>query len=137
MVTKTYYLAQRKNNASFIIPNGRVNFRFNFQNGNVIEMTPPTYSTANPFYQSVIEGSELFEKGIIKIAHVVSDTDTGQTGASLVQVLSVTSVSQAIDYIADNYQAKVTNFAQASSFAAEHGFCFPNIRRKNQEKSQE
>lgn len=130
MVTKTYCLTQRKNNASFIIPKGRVNFRFNFQNGNIITLTPATYATSNPFYQSVIEGSELYAKGVIRLLHVTSDADTGETGASLVQVLSVTSVTQAIDYIADNYQAKVTNFAQASSFAAEHGFCFPNIRRR-------
>lgn len=57
---------------------GAARFHFNFKDGGLVGngVAPATLTTSNKVYQSVIENSELFKKGAIRLLHTYGDDET-------------------------------------------------------------
>ena len=123
---KTYQLNQRKNTSSIVLQRRKVSVRFDFKGGSVITNTPAMFSTANAFYQEVIEESELFRKGIIKLARPAKTDSDG-----IKEVKNVKTLEQAVDYIAKNFHAQVKTIKEAKAFAERQNIVFPNLSTPN------
>jgi hypothetical protein len=139
MVTKIYKLNQKKNVAIFDIPanNGKMMVTYTFKDGNQFMPNMPARCTLrDEFYQNLLESSDLFKRGIIKLERTIDENakTTKKVGAPKKnQVDEVTSPEQAIEYVFNTWGIVVKNGKQAVKIANQKGVEFPNLIEKNNE----
>lgn len=129
---KIYKIADKpRNNASFYLVANGMRIKYNFNGGNVIANVAPTFTTENQFYQKVLEDSDLFKNGIIKVYKTIKTAEDDKPKEDPVPqtdpIEEVKTIADAIDYIADKYGKKLTSSTQVKAFAKEQGISFPNL----------
>lgn len=128
MPTKIYRLNQRKNTASFTLVGKLGNHvRYNFERGNAMTGIPARCVLADEYCQKLLEESELFNN-IVVLERVIKDDKPKEEEKELIHIDDVTSVSQAVSYVADNWGKRVTTARQAINVAKENGYDFPNLK---------
>lgn len=130
---KIYKLTTKHNYASFVLTGVRGNtVRYDFTKGNVLANTPAKLALENEYAQQLLENSQLFSNGTVKLERVISDNaDAGkEKKKQLKKVMSVTNVTEAIEYMANNYSVKVKNTKEAIKEAEARDIVFPKLKTK-------
>jgi hypothetical protein len=139
MATKIYKLNQKKNVAIFDIPanDGKMMVTYTFKDGNQFMPNMPARCTLrDEFYQNLLESSDLFKRGIIKLERVIDENAKAPKKADEPQKKQedeVTSPEQAIAYCYNTWGIVVKNGKQAVKIASQKGVEFPNLKEKNNE----
>lgn len=135
MATKIYKLNQKKNVAIFDIPanNGKMMVTYTFKDGNQFMANKPARCTLrDEFYQRLLEDTDLFKRGIIKLERVIDETskktETKESGKK--QEEGITSPEQAIEYVFNTWGITVKSGKQAIKIASQKGVDFPNMKEK-------
>lgn len=137
---KVYIWAQRQNNVSIILQDKKVRVRFDFTNGSVIQQIPATFMTENEYYQKLIEESELFRNGTIRIRQIIpilskeeqiqkeKERLEDQT-REMTPVSGIRSAKSAMDWVANQFEEKATSGLKAVEIAKKHGYYFPDYKQ--------
>ena len=139
MATKIYKLNQKKNVAIFDIPanNGKMTVTYTFKDGNQFMPNMPARCTLrDEFYQNLLESSDLFKRGIVKLERTIDENAKPSKKASVPQknqIDEVTSPEQAIEYCFNTWGIVVKSGKQAVKIANQKGVEFPNLTEKNNE----
>lgn len=121
---------QRKNYASFVLTGKTGNtVRYNFTGGNALGNVPARLTLGNEYCQQLLEESELFKSGVIRLERTDSKPVVTQK-PKYIDVADVKTVSQAVDFVANTWGATVKTAKQAKDFANKHGYDFPNLKIK-------
>jgi hypothetical protein len=137
MATKIYKLNQKKNVAIFDIPanNGKMTVTYTFKDGNQFMPNMPARCTLrDEFYQNLLESSDLFKRGIIKLERTIDEnakTTKKAEAPKKNQVDEVTSPEQAIEYCFNTWGIVVKSGKQAVKIANQKGVEFPNLTEKS------
>ena len=136
MATKIYKLNQKRNIAIFDIPvnNGKMTVTYTFKDGNQFMPNMPARCTLrDEFYQNLLEESDLFKRGIIKLERVIDDEAKAakKNEPKREQNEDVTSPEQAIEYCFNTWGIVVKSGKQAVKIAAQKGVDFPNLKEKD------
>jgi hypothetical protein len=140
MATKIYKLNQKKNVAIFDIPanDGKMMVTFTFKDGNQFMPNMPARCVLrNEFYQSLLEKSDLFKRGIIVLERTIDDggaKDESPKEPKKQAVDEVTSPEQAIEYVFNTWGVVVKSGKQAIKIASQKGVEFPFLKEKNNDK---
>lgn len=157
---RTYLLNQRLNTSSFTIetPGGN-RVCYQFKGGDIVNRILPHFMTEDPYYQSVIENSDLFKQGIIiydkqtakevamenarkaqealakaqaeaEAEAVVEDEAEEAEVSDLAIEPNIKTVSQAINYCAEKWGVVVKTAKQAKAEALKNGVDFVNLKTK-------
>ena len=127
-MTKTYILTQNKNNASFFLYGKRGNqVQYNFTGGSVTSNIPASLVLSNEYCQQLLEESELFLGGVVKLQSV-SETAPKTRKVTLKPIKGISSVTDAVTYCADNFEEVVKNAKQAKACAVRHGYDFVDLK---------
>lgn len=140
MATKVYRMNLRRTYARVIVEgNGGEKAVFEFTNGNPVASVPARCILKNAYYQDILENSEIFNTGKISLESVTETADEkaqreaeaaaeAKRLASMVQVESVKNVTEAIAYVAENFNEKATTARAAKAIAEKNGVLFPNLK---------
>ena len=133
MATKVYRLNQPKNTASFQLTtnHGRMTVGYEFKGGNQTTKVPATCTIKSEYYQNLLEDSELFKSGIVKLDRTFDDSKVGATAKeekAVTEVPEVISPEQAIEYVFNKWGMTVKSGKQAVTIATKKGVTFPNLR---------
>lgn len=135
MATKIYKLNQNKNSAVFQLGanSGKMVVKYAFTDGNMFTKIPARCMLRDEFYQYLLENSDLFKNGIIKLERVIDDNAKSpkKTGPQKKQEDEVTSPEQAISYVFNTWGIVVKNGKQAVKIASQKGVEFPNLKEKS------
>ena len=139
MATKIYKLNQKRNIAIFDIPanGGKMMVTYTFKDGNMfLPNTPARCTLRDEFYQNLLEESDLFKRGIIKLERVIEDSkkEEEKKKPEKEQIDSITSPDQAIEYVYNTYGIVVKTAKQAAKIAAQKGVEFPNLKEVEPKK---
>jgi hypothetical protein len=140
MATKIYKLNQKKNSAIFQLSTneGKMTATYTFKDGNqFMNNTPARCTLRNKFYQDLLESSDLFKRGVVKLERTIDDEDKkkpADEAPKKQQIDNIVSPEQAIEYVFNNWGITVKNGKQAAKFASQKGVEFPNLKEKNIEK---
>ena len=121
---KKYILTARQNTASIILTGKTGNrVRFNFTNGSVIQNQPASFVTENAYYQKLLEESEYYKKGVVRVGAVFRDAVTKAAESSATETVhGIKSAKDAIEWVANKFGEKVTSGARAIEYARKHGY---------------
>jgi len=139
MATKIYKLNQKKNVAIFDIPanDGKMMVTFTFKDGNQFMPNMPARCVLrNEFYQSLLEKSDLFKRGVVVLERTIDDntkTEAPQEPKKKM-VDSVTSPELAIEYVFNTWGVVVKSGKQAVKVASQKGVEFPFLKEKTNDK---
>lgn len=139
MATKIYKLNQKKNVAIFDVPvnDGKMMVTFTFKDGNQFMANMPARCTLrDEFYQNLLESTQMFKSGVIKLERVIEDKPkkAAKVENTAKQEESVTSPEQAIEYVFNTWGIVVKSGKQAVKIALQKGVEFPFLQEKNTEK---
>ena len=139
MATKIYKLNQKKNSAIFNLSanDGKMQVTYTFKDGNqFMPNMPARCMLRNEFYQDLLESSDLFKRGVIKLERTVEEGgETKPRPAEKKQkVDDVTSPEQAIEYVFNTWGIVVKSGKQAVKIASQKGVEFPFLTEKNNDK---
>lgn len=145
-MTKVYLLNQPLNASTFTIytPGGN-GVCYQFRGGNVTTKTPAWFMTDNEYYQHVLENSEQFKCGVVKYdkttaiavakakaeeaeAMAKANDDDNHNDDQVNCVESVTTVTEAINYVAEKWGEVAKTAKQAKDIANGYGVDFPNLK---------
>ena len=130
MTRKVYVLMSSQNNSSFILEGqAGLRVRYDFTNGSVIQSVLPSFTTDNPYYQYLLESSELFKSGRVRISQVFETGSTSKGHAVLKGVPSVKDAKSAIEWLANKFGVKTTSGRLAIEEARKRGYSFPNFKK--------
>lgn len=131
MATKVYKLNQPKNTATFTLyaNHGRMPVHYEFKGGNQTTKVAATCTLRNEFYQLLLEHSDLFKSGIVKLERAFEDKANQAPVAdkTLKPIEDVKTAEQAVEYVANTWAIPVKNGKQAKSIANKKGYDFPNL----------
>ena len=135
MATKIYKLNQKRNIAIFDIPanDGKMTVTYTFKDGNQFMPNMPARCTLrNEFYQTLLEESNLFLRGIVSLERVIEDNPKGakKEDPKKEQNEEITSPEQAIEYVFNTWGIVVKSGKQAVKIASQKGVEFPNLKEK-------
>jgi hypothetical protein len=136
MATKVYRLNQPKNTATFQLHtnHGRMTIGYEFKGGNQTTKVPATCTLKNEFHQQLLESSDLFKNGIIKLERVLNADAKPVAKKESKKVDEITSPEQAIEYVFNNWGIVVKSGKQAAKIANQKGVEFPNLKEKTNDK---
>ena len=118
---KIYRYNQLRNTVKIdICSNGGLRGTLVFDQGNVFTKEFPTVQVRTAFWQQVIEDSKLFKDDSVLNPNILPD--------KLKEVEDVTTVEQAIDYLASEYGVVAKTKLKAINEAHKHGIDFPNLK---------
>lgn len=130
-MTKVYLLNEPKNSAAFILyGDGGNQVSYTFENGNINANVPASCVLSNPYYQMLLEQSELFRLNIVKLDPTRIYKEEEPQKAVLTAVEDVKTVSQAVEYCAEHFGEVVKNSKQAKIVAEKNGYDFVNLKVK-------
>lgn len=134
---KTYQLTTPARNSSFVL-RGKTNNaqRFNFSGGDPMTGKYATLSLQSKYSQDLLESSDLFKQGYVKILRVDKggEEEPAVTEAQKTIVEEVTSPEQLIEYVATNLEKVYQRPEAALNYAKSKGYEFPNLELKKDEK---
>lgn len=135
MATKIYKLNQKKNSAIFNLSanDGKMQVTYTFKDGNqFMPNMPARCMLRNEFYQDLLESSDLFKRGVIKLDRIIDDNPKEETKTvKKQQVEEITSPDQAIEYVFNTWGIVVKSGKQAVKIASQKGVEFPNLKEKS------
>ena len=102
-----------------------------FNQGNVFTKEFPTVQVRTEYWQQVIEDSKLFKDGVIKLVQTIKEDSVLNPNIlpdKLKEIEDVTTVEQAIDYLASEYGVVAKTKLKAINEAHKHGIDFPNLK---------
>ena len=138
MATKIYKLNQKKNSAIFNLTanDGKMQVTYTFKDGNqFMPNMPARCMLRNEFYQDLLESSDLFKRGVIKLDRIIEDSPKEETKTvQKQQVEEITSPDQAIEYVFNTWGIVVKSGKQAVKIASQKGVEFPNLKEKGNDK---
>ena len=138
MATKIYKLNQKKNSAIFNLTanDGKMQVTYTFKDGNqFMPNMPARCMLRNEFYQDLLESSDLFKRGVVKLERVIEDSPKEETKTvQKQQVEEITSPDQAIEYVFNTWGIVVKSGKQAVKIASQKGVEFPNLKEKGNDK---
>ena len=139
MATKIYKLNQKKNSAIFNLSanDGKMQVTYTFKDGNqFMPNMPARCMLRNEFYQDLLESSDLFKRGVIKLERVIDEEGEAKQrpAEKKKQVEEITSPDQAIEYVFNTWGIVVKSGKQAVKIASQKGVEFPNLKEKNNDK---
>ena len=138
MATKIYKLNQKKNSAIFNLTanDGKMQVTYTFKDGNqFMPNMPARCMLRNEFYQDLLESSDLFKRGVVKLERIIDDTPKEETKTvQKQQVEEITSPDQAIEYVFNTWGIVVKSGKQAVKIASQKGVEFPNLKEKGNDK---
>jgi hypothetical protein len=138
MATKIYKLNQKKNSATFNLSanDGKLQATYTFKDGNqFMPNMPARCMLQNKFYQDLLESSDLFKRGVIKLDRTIEDSPKEETKTvQKQQVEEITSPDQAIEYVFNTWGIVVKSGKQAVKIASQKGVEFPNLKEKGNDK---
>jgi hypothetical protein len=139
MATKIYKLNQKKNVAIFDIPanDGKMMVTFTFKDGNQFMPNMPARCVLrNEFYQSLLEKSNLFKRGVVVLERTIDDEakEEAPQEPKKKMVDSVTSPELAIEYVFNTWGIVVKSGKQAVKVASQKGVEFPFLKEKTNDK---
>lgn len=143
-MTKTYILNRKMNASTFTVyTEGGNGVCYQFKGGNVNTNTLPFFVTDNKYYQYVLEHSDMFKTGTVsydantakkvaqnaaKEVEAANANNSAKTEQEQIVVSSIKSVTQAVNYVSENFGVVVRTAEQAKNEAAKHGVVFPNLK---------
>ena len=143
-MTKTYILNRKMNASTFTVyTEGGNGVCYQFKGGNVNTNTLPFFVTDNEYYQYVLEHSEMFKTGTVsydantakkvaqnaaKEVEAANANNSAKTETEQIVVSTIKSVTQAVNYVSENFGVVVRTAEQAKNEAAKHGVVFPNLK---------
>lgn len=143
-MTKTYILNRKMNASTFTVyTEGGNGVCYQFKGGNVNTNTLPFFVTDNEYYQYVLEHSEMFKTGTVsydantakkvaqnaaKEVEAANANNSAKTEQEQIVVSTIKSVTQAVNYVSENFGVVVRTAEQAKNEAAKHGVVFPNLK---------
>lgn len=133
MATKVYRLNQPKNSATFTLHtnHGRMTIGYEFKGGNQTNKVPATCTLTNEFHQYLLENSELYKNGIVKLERTFDESKPSkEEPATMKEVDDVTSPEQAIEFVYNNWGVTAKSIKQAIKVANAKGVTFPNLKEK-------
>lgn len=115
--------------ASFMLhgKNG-IGVRYNFENGSSLTNTPAKCVLENEYAQELLESSDLFLGGRVRLDKVINDDPK----KAVVNVEGVTNLSGAINYIKERYGKQVVNAAGVKKFAKDNNINFVDMAKKEE-----
>ena len=129
---KIYRYNQLRNTVKIdICSNGGLRGTLVFDQGNVFTKEFPTVQVRTTFWQQVIEDSKLFKDGVIRLVQTIKEDSVLNPNIlpdKLKEIEDVTTVEQAIDYLASEYGVVAKTKLQAINEAHKHGIDFPNLK---------
>ena len=136
MATKIYKLNQKRNIAIFDIPanDGKMTVTYTFKDGNQFMPNMPARCTLrNEFYQTLLEESNLFQRGIVSLERVIEENQKSakKEEPKKEQNEDITSPEQAIEYVFNTWGIVVKSGKQAVKIANQKGVEFPNLTEKS------
>ena len=138
MATKIYKLNQKKNSAIFNLTanDGKMVVTYTFKDGNqFMPNMPARCMLRNEFYKDLLESSDLFKRGVIKLDRIIEDSPKEETKTvQKQQVEEITSPDQAIEYVFNTWGIVVKSGKQAVKIASQKGVEFPNLKEKGNDK---
>lgn len=143
-MTKTYILNRKMNASTFTVyTEGGNGVCYQFKGGNVNTNTLPFFVTDNEYYQYVLEHSDMFKTGTVsydantakkvaqnaaKEVEAANANNSAKAEQEPIVVSSIKSVTQAVNYVSENFGVVVRTAEQAKNEAAKHGVVFPNLK---------
>lgn len=133
---KTYILTRPYHNYSFVLANkSGLRLRYDFTGGNSLTNTPAQKVLHGQYAQELLESSEEFKSGFVKLLRV----DEGGETPKFVEVKKtiveeVTSPEQLIEYVALNLDKTYQRPDAALEYAKKKGYEFPNLELKKKEE---
>jgi hypothetical protein len=138
MATKIYKLNQKKNSAIFNLTanDGKMTVTYTFKDGNqFMPNMPARCMLRNEFYQDLLESSDLFKRGVVKLERVIEDNPKEEPkNVQKQQVEEITSPDQAIEYVFNTWGIVVKSGKQAVKIASQKGVEFPKLKEKGNDK---
>ena len=132
MAKKIYKLMQRRNQVSFtLIGKSGNQVRFNFTQGNAAVGQPARLILTQEYYQQMLEDSDLFKRGLIKVERVEEDKKSAkkiEEKKEMKKVDEVKTAADAIEYVANEFGEVAKTKAEAKRIAADKGVEFPNLK---------
>jgi hypothetical protein len=127
---KKYRYNRDLNTAAFTLTDkGGNSQRFVFEKGNVQTKKQPELTLCSTYSQNLLESSEYFKMGIVKLEKVFEGGEE-EVKPQYTPIEEVKLAQEAISYVADNWEIRVTNAKDAEATANKHGFTFPNLKVK-------
>lgn len=121
----------RQNQASFVLQGKSGNqVRYNFTQGNAATNYPATLTLNDEYCQQLLEDSELFKRGVVRIEKVWADEAPVKNEPKLTAVEGVKTVADAVEYVANTWGEVVKTARQAKEAAEKHGVEFVNLKVK-------
>lgn len=123
------------NNVSHVLTGqGGNTVRFNFTNGNTITKKLPELTLRGKYYQDLLEGSELFIKGLVRKLRETpdpSDTKEEQTvvkeDGQMEEVKNIRTTADVIAYINERFDSNCKTLASAMKYASKNNIIFPDF----------
>ena len=120
---KKYILNAKQNSSSIIlVGKGGIRVRYDFKNGSVVTNLPAAFITSNLYYQTLLEESDYFKKGIVKLTNTFGAKPDSKVSQEEMKVVTVKDAKAAIEWVADTFGMKVTSGRAATEFAKKHGY---------------
>ena len=142
---KVYRYNANRNSVSHILQgkNG-VTVRYNFERGNVVTKQMPELILKNEYAQTLLENSELFKQGLVKLIRseetledkmkkaeeLAAKKSAEETKKGPIEVASVVSDEDLIAFVNEEDKREGSRqfktLASALEWATKHNFVFPN-----------
>lgn len=133
---KTYKLTTQVRNSSIVL-RGKTNnaMRYNFSGGDPLTGKPATIMLRSQYAQDLLEGSDLFKNGYVRILRIDEGGETAiKVESDKTVVDDVTSPEQLLEFVADKLEKVYQRPEAALEFAKKKGFEFPNINLNKKEE---
>lgn len=135
---KVYAWTLKQNNVSLVLT-GKTGcrVRYDFSGGSIIQQIPATFVTENEYYQKLLEDSDLFQRGTVRIKQVIPILDKeeaekkekeakSEVATNLTPVNGIRTAKSAMDWVANQFGEKTTSGLRAIEAAKKHGYYFPD-----------
>lgn len=137
MIKVYRYIANRNSVSHILQGKNGVTVRYNFERGNVITKQMPELILKNEYAQTLLENSELFKQGLVKLIRSEKTLEdklkkaaSEETKKEPIEVASVVSDEDLIAFVNEEDKREGSRqfktLASALEWATKHNFVFPN-----------
>lgn len=143
MIKVYRYIANRNSVSHILQGKNGVTVRYNFERGNVVTKQMPELILKNEYAQTLLENSELFKQGLVKLirseetledkmkkAEELAAKSAEETKNGPIEVASVVSDEDLIAFVNEEDKREGSRqfktLASALEWATKHNFVFPN-----------
>lgn len=144
MIKVYRYIANRNSVSHILQGKNGVTVRYNFERGNVVTKQMPELILKNEYAQTLLENSELFKQGLVKLIRseetledkmkkaeeLAAKKSAEETKKGPIEVASVVSDEDLIAFVNEEDKREGSRqfktLASALEWATKHNFVFPN-----------